>query len=489
MKLSSSKILILLIFISAQFAYTDDFEKSVVQVVATYQEFNPFKPWQKWKPCVRYGYGVAISKSQVITTESIIRNHTLVELRRSGSGKKINAKVELCDYQSNLALLTITDTNEAPWITPLSLAQDVPAESEVEIIQFGETFKIQQGKAKMFQIAMKYLPKAPHVSLTFSVLTDLNVNGMGAAVIYDSKLAGLVIRYNRSTRTGDVLPYCVLNRFIKDAEKKPYEGIASAGFTWSTLIDPVKRSYFGVGKDEVGILVLSCLPETGARESLKPLDVILSLDGHAIDNLGYYKDEKFGRLMFTYLINGRHKPGDTVSVQLMRNKKIQNIKIQLDHLLDSDSFIPDNTEGKQPEYLVEGGLVIRELTGKYLKSFGENWRSKADSELVHLYLTRKKSLNAAGDRIVILSSVLSDPINIGYQYFYSSIITHINGKKIQNMSDVFGIVDRDGSIERLTLKSIGVDLVLDTETLAEANARLSERYRVPKLRYQNVSQK
>ena len=484
MKFTLTIILALTLNFSAIPADATDFDKSIIQVLVTFQEYDPFLPWQKNHPGHRQGYGVVISESRVITTESIVRNHALVELREAATGEKITAVVEISDYQANLALLSILDPEKAPKLVPLRLTDHLTRDAEVEIVQFDETTQIQRGKAKVVQIAVKQLPDAPDLSLTFSLLTDLNISGEGAAVVHDGNLAGLIMNYDRNTRVGTMAPYCVLKHFIDDAAESPYRGFASAGFVWSPLVDPTKRAYLNVNTPERGILVLSRLPGTGASETLQQNDVIMEWDGHAVDNLGFYEDPEFGRLALPYLISGRRKPDNVVSARIIRDRSEMKVNVRLGHHSDNDCLIPDNITGAQAEYLVEGGFIIRELTGRYLQAHGGEWQRAVDPRLVHLYLTQKHCPETLRDRIVILCAVLPDPINIGYNSFRNEIITKVNGESIRNMADVFRIVDRDGSVERVTLKSGGVDLVLDQDELATANSRLARLYRIPRLRYQ-----
>lgn len=458
--------------------------ESVVELIVTSQESNPFLPWQKMHPNLRQGYGVIVGDSQVLTTESIVRNHTMVEIRKAGTGEKIPAAVKISDCQANVALLKILDPEKRDGLVPLKFTDHVSKNAEVEIIQFDETSQIQHGEAEVVQIAITQLPYAPYHSLTFSLLIELNVNGEGAAVISNGKLAGLIMRYDNTTRTGAMLPYCVLKHFIEDAEEPPYKGFAFAGFIWSPLIDPAKRAYLNVNRDEQGILVLECLAGTGAFETLKSNDVIIEWDGQAIDNLGFYEDPDFGRLALPYLVKGRRKPGDVVPVKIIRDRTNTTLNVKLGQLSDAYPLIPENVTNEQVEYLIDGGFVIRELTGRYLKAYGPQWKRNVDSRLVHLYLTQKDTPETLGDRVVILAAVLPDQINIGYHHFRDAIITKLNGKSIRNMTDVFRTVDMDGSIERLTLQSVGVDLVLDQDELATANSRLARLYRIPSLRYQ-----
>ncbi|MCK5849412.1 MAG: hypothetical protein KAH23_00750, partial [Kiritimatiellae bacterium] len=150
---------------------------------------------------------------------------------------------------------------------------------------------------------------------------------------------------------------------------------------------------------------------------------------------------------------------------------------------DSDALIPDNITGQQPEYLIEGGLFIRELTGKYLMAHGSRWRRAAGSNIAQIYMTRKHMPSRKGERVVVLAGVLSDPVNIGYQNFRNHIITHLNDTPVWNMDDVFRIRERDKLITRIRLQFVGVELILDAKLLPEANERLATLYRVPSLSF------
>ncbi|MFO7871621.1 MAG: trypsin-like peptidase domain-containing protein [Kiritimatiellia bacterium] len=449
----------------------------LVDVIVTYQETDPLLPWQKTTPLGRHGYGTVIKNGHILTTESLVRNHTLIEIRRPGRGKKLKVSPLQIDSQANLAILAPPEDRMTRGLSPVPLASAVSLKDAVRIIQTDENGKVQIGNGKVIQVAVKQLPSSTSQMLSCILLTDLNVGGAGAPVILeDGSLAGLMISYNSSSRTGDMLPCQVLSHFVEDAVNPPYRGFASAGFIWSPLINPAKRRLLNVPDEESGILVLACIPGTGAAESLKPNDVILEWNGFAVDSLGYYKDPHFGRLAFSYLIKGRAEPGDAVSLRIVRDRESMDLDISLSRLLDTDALIPENITGSQPEHLVEGGFVLRELTGRYLRSHGRRWQYALDSRLVHMYLTRRYSPDRPGDRIVILSRVLPDRVNVGYQDTRNVPVRRVNGRKVRNMKDVFRIRGRDGHIERIGLQSMSVDLVLNARLLEEANERIARIY-------------
>ena len=463
-------------------------DSGIVRVLVTYQDVNQFLPWIRERPRERQGYGVRVDASLILTTESVLRNHRLVELQRPRAGEKAPAEVVVTDTQANLALLRVTADRAQDAPAPLPLAQQVPREGVFEILQFFDSGEIQKIQASMVRITMARLPEAPFSSLVFSLQTDSNINGQGAPVLLKGQLAGIVIAYDRTSRIATVLPCPVIRHFIDDVKAPPYQGFASAGFMRLELVDPVKRSYLGVKRDGVGVLVQQCLPGSPSGKVLRPGDVILDWDGHPIDNMGFYEDADFGRIDFTYLMKGRRQPGDIVPVTIVREKKEIQIQLQLECRSDAAALIPEDVEGVPPEYLVEGGIVLREITGKYLQAHGADWVRNVDPRLAHLYLSRQYAPEKPGERVVVIAVVLADPVNVGYQQLRNQIVTAVNGEPIANIHDIFKIARRDGNLRRISLRSVGVDVVLDPDLLREANARLARVYRIPNLRYERPSQ-
>jgi hypothetical protein len=190
-----------------------------------------------------------------------------------------------------------------------------------------------------------------------------------------------------------------------------------------------------------------------------------------------------GRMEISNLTKIRSRVGDAVQVSIIRDRKPMTVRLLLGYRGDSDNLIPDDLEGEQAEYLLHGGLLIRELTGRYLQAGGGDWRQTADPRLTNLYLTRRMNPEKPGDKVVILSVILPDPVNVGYQEFMNSVVMRINGQPVRNMRDVFRIFDADGGVSRVTLKNVGVDLVLDPVATAAANERISRNYGIPALQY------
>lgn len=459
-------------------------EKSVVEVLVTYQEFDPLLPWRKNQPDTREGYGAVVGGGRILTTESLVRNHTLVEIRLPETGRKFPADVMISDWQADLAVLRPRVPDSLGGMDALDIADTVPRDDGLRVFQFDDTGRVRGSPAQVIEVSVKPLPSPAARSLMFTLHSDLEVKANGAVVVHGGKLAGIVSRYQGGDRSADALPVPVLRRFLEDADDPPYRGFGFAGFSWSPLIDPAKRAYLGADKLQGGILVLSCVPGSGAADVLADNDVIVAWDGFAIDERGYYEDPDFGTLSIPYLISGRRRPGEEVPVKVVREGEVQELRVPLTPYLDSGLLVPENVTGAQAEYLVEGGLVLRELSGNYLRAYGSQWMSRANPRLAHIYLTRRMAPDRAGDRIVILSRVIPEQVNIGYQHLYDLPVKAVNEEPVRNMADVFRIADRDGHVTRLSLQSIEVDLVIPSgPELEEANLRVARSYRIPALRH------
>ena len=463
-----------------------DYDASVVEITVTYQDHDPQIPWRKKASAVRQGYGVFISAGQVLTTEDLVRNQTQVELRRAKSGAKLAATVLEADDQLNTALLTFSNSAAANAVAaanvpvPMTLADTIRRDDRLTIVKLEKTGEFQTSEGQVVELSASASPRP----LALKVLTQSSIDGNGTPALLNGQLAGLSVAYDKKTQTGLFIPCTTLRRFIADANAPPYKGLAWAGFQFEPLLDPVKRRYLGVTEAQGGIVVTKTTPGSGAAEVLQALDVITAWDRIPIDAQGYYTDTDFGRLRLAYLIGGRRAAGDSVPVALVRDQKPCAAQVLLKRQRDRDEFIPEAIDGEPVEYLVEGGLVLRELTGDYLRASGENWKLQMNPRLVYYYLHQDKFARQSGDHVVLLSMVLPDSINIGYQEFHDQVVTAVNGQPIRNMADVFRAVDGTGGLRRVALLGCAVDLALDEATLAEANRRIAAQYRIPRLRYQ-----
>ncbi len=453
----------------------------VVDILVTCQSCDERMPWRLSRPQSRQGYGVVVGPGRVLTTEELVRQATLVELRQPGRATKFAAVIRQTDPQLAVALLEVPDTAFQRELEPVVLATNVLRGDQTRIVQYDESGLRQEGAGRIVEIGVESLPSAPAAVLTLRVLSDLRVQNPGAPVYSDGHLAGIMMRYDAQHQTGFVLPAPVLARFLQSAAEPVYQTPPSGGFGWLPLVDDAKRRYFGLAGDAGGVQIIEVLTNSTVTGVLQPNDVLQRWDGFVIDNQGFYSDPEYGRTRLSHAIAGRRRVGERVPIEFSRQGVQQKVLVTLQSRNDADALVPENTLGTPPDYLVEGGLVLRELTGRYLHAGGRGVAA-GNLRLSHIYLTRSAQPDRIGDRVVILAGVLPDPVNVGYQELHDEVVTAVNGEPARNLRDVVRILDRDRGIQRLSFEGRGVDVVLDTAQRETVNARIARSYRIPELR-------
>jgi len=453
----------------------------VVDILVSCQNCDEHMPWRLSRPQFRQGYGVVIGPGRVLTTEELIRQATLVELRQPGRAAKFAAVIRQSDPQLATALLEVRDAAFQRELEPVTLATNVARGAQTRIVQYDDSGLRQEGAGRIVEIGVEPLPSAPASVLTFRVLSDLRVQNPGAPVYCDGQLAGIMMRYDAQHQTGFVLPAPVLARFLQAVAEPAYVTRPCSGFHSVALVDAVKRRYLGLDNEKGGVQITEVFTNMTASGVLQPNDVLLKWDGFAIDNQGFYEDPEYGRMWMVQAIEGRRRVGERVSVEFVRQGEHRRAEVTLRPFVEDDTLVPENTIGAPPDYLVEGGFVIRELTGRYLHAGGRGV-SSANLRLSHIYQVRGEQPDRVGDHVVILTGVLPDPVNVGYQELHDEVVTAVNGEPVRNLQDVFRILDRDHGIQRLAFQGRGVDVVLDAAQRDIANARVARAYRIPELR-------
>src|SRR5262249_51794942 len=132
------------------------------------------------------------------------------------------------------------------------------------------------------------------------------------------------------------------------------------------------------------------------------------------------------------------------------------------------------------EYLIVGGLVFQPLNEPYLRSWGADWIRRVPFRLG--YYDQEKPTPQRSE-VVLLSMVLPDPFNLGYQDFRYLPVHSINGKTItrfQHVQPAFAH-PRDGyHIVEFDQGDWLQRIVLDANLAEAATRRVLQRYSIEK---------
>jgi len=134
---------------------------------------------------------------------------------------------------------------------------------------------------------------------------------------------------------------------------------------------------------------------------------------------------------------------------------------------------------QRPRYFVYGGLVFVPLDLEFMKTYGYDWRSKADKILMHEYLIRPYAeLDLWRKERVVLLRKLDHQINAGMSAHQNLAIERVNGRDVAGLSGlVRAFAENQG--RHHVIECTGQRLiVLDRVEADAANAEILEQYGV-----------
>jgi len=80
--------------------------------------------------------------------------------------------------------------------------------------------------------------------------------------------------------------------------------------------------------------------------------------------------------------------------------------------------------------------------------------------------------------VVVLSTVLADEINVGYQDLEDVVIVEANGKRLATMEDLVEAVEGNEGRFHVFVDAMGKQIVLDSERTDERSGIILENYKV-----------
>ena len=219
----------------------------------------------------------------------------------------------------------------------------------------------------------------------------------------------------------------------------------------------------------------------GEKAGLHGGDVILAVDGKAIDQDGNYEDPEFGRIAFSHITNTRSRPGDTLAFRVFREGKILEIPVKMEardrSRIVSESYVVD----RAPRYVVLGGVVFMELSRPYLQEWGADWLKEAPQRLV-FYDAFQNELPQDRGKIVFISHIFPSQDTIGYEGLDNLVVSKVNGREIRSLDDLAEAAKHpvDG-FQKIELEEDPGVIFLDATTIEANRDKLIKKYSLPAL--------
>jgi hypothetical protein len=451
-------------------------EQSMVTIEVARKSYDYFQPWTLRTDSVRKN-GVVTGPRQILTTAEHLNDRTLIRVQKNGRGQWHEGAVDWIDYHANLALVTLSDTNFWKGLSPVRWADPAPMTGPVRIARWRNgSLDLRKGEIVRMIVKRGKLGSVEHLQMEIN--SEINGAGWSEAVVLDSKLAGLAESQDGNTCT--IIPSTFIRPFLEARKKSKAPKLGFFDFVWQKGSNPETLKFLNGPTNSQGVVVSDSIARPGLTSHLAPRDIILEIDGFKIDSEGDYEDPVFGHLSLENLATRGKWAGDTVRLKIWRDRQLKEIRFPLPAADQAADLVPENMFDREPPYMILGGMVLQPLTEPFLKSWGPDWQRKAPFRLVY-YTKENPTLERPS--LVVLSLVLPDPFNIGYQDYRFLVVDRINGVPINQLSDIPGALKQakdDYHVVDFTLSDGFRRIVLQAREAAAATQRVMQRYGIKK---------
>ncbi len=456
------------------------YESQVVVLVVTTQDYDQWRPWEKKTPETRIVQAVVVDGPLLATTADLIEGAKVILVEKHGRPLREAARVVRVDPDANLALLTVDRPGYFEDLRPAVLAPSVPTEGRVDTVRWNSgQLEVSASRISRVEVDPTYLGALEHAFLL--VETDLSGGGWSEPLFAGGRLVGLT--YAQDGQSATVTPVDILRAFLESARApRGYREFANLDLFWQVNRDEALTRSLGLEGEPRGVLVTQVPRGSSACGALFPRDILLGLDGHSIDAAGYYEHRLYGRLKFTQIVVEGHHAGDVIPGEVLRNGKKVAVRLTLRPARTAHDLIPARSAGETPPYVIAGGLVFRELTGDFLRTWGKDWQRKAPPLLMTRYDLFRTAQTAARRRVILLAYVLPSAYNLGYSDLEILPVTRINGRDIGSIADVDEAFRHpEGAFHRVVLEPNPVrsEVVLDAATFDRETRAILDEYEIP----------
>ncbi len=453
-----------------------DIKKAVVKIYTVFNKYDYYEPWQMQGQRMRNGSGCIINGKRIITNAHVVGDRTFIQVKRAGEAKKYTAEVEIVAHECDLALLKVNDDRFFAGVRPLDFGDLTEVRDKVSVYGFpkgGDELCITEGVVSRVE-HRKYTHSNAYL-LTCQIDAAINSGNSGGPVIKGNKIVGVAFQAGAGENIGYMVPVPVVKHFIKDIEDGKRDGIPGLGISWQEMENQDLRIRSGLNEKQSGILINKVYPDSAAMGTLESGDVILSIDGHNIENNGTIEFRAGERTFFGYLIQKKYI-NDMVKFGVMRDKEIIHKDIQLISNINFGRLVSHEQYDIPPTYYIIGGLVFEPLVANFLKTWGKRWINSAPGNLVNYYFTGE----AQEDRrqIIVLVKVLADEINVGYHDWRHNVISRVNGKNISSINDLVKAFDAHKGPYHIIEDEWGYKIVLDKLKVDRNSKGILEKYKI-----------
>ena len=452
-------------------------QKSLVRITATAVEPDYRAPWNAGGLQRGVGAGFVINGNRILTNAHVVANSRYLTVERDGDPNKYPATVQFVANDCDLATITVPAPNFFKNMVPLKFGGLPALESTVSAYGYpigGERMSVTTGIVSRIDF-QTYTHSSVDQHLAIQISAQINPGNSGGPVMQDGKVVGVAFQgYSGDVAQGVayMIPTPVINRFLKDISNGHYDEYPDLAISYAKLQNPAQRKFLGLKDDDRGVLVSSVVAGGPSDGTLRPGDVLLTIDGHPIASDASV-DVEGERAQFEEVVERKFK-GDNVKFDILRDKQPTTVTINL--YKPWPYAVQGHSYDVRPRYVLYGGLLFQPLSLDMLEAY-----RATDLRLRHFFeYFILEQIYLQHPDVIVLSNILPDPINTYLAPYRGAIVDEVNGKKIRTLDELANAFAQ--APEQLVIRMIGdgPPLVLDRNKVESARERIKARYNVAK---------
>lgn len=455
-----------------------DWAEAVVRVEFSRKLYDLYQPWSR-RTGRTLKTGLVVGPREVLTTAQDVSDHTLVRLQKGGRGEWTLGRLVWVDYRVNLAMVTTAEAGFWQGLRPAAWLDGAPArDAALQIVRWREG-KLESRRAEFTQFTVRPSETSGLNYAQLEADSEIQGAGSGEPVVVGNRAVGLVSY--QSSRGCRVIPGPFIRQILEARGAGQARSPGYFHFYWAPAENVASLAHLGLPGPPRGVLITK-VPKRldGQPNVVRRCDVLLQVDDFEVDMQGDYADPVFGPLMLEHLAVRGHWAGDPVRLRVWREGREHTLAYQLPPYDFAHDLVPWGPYDRPPDYLIVGGLVFQPLTRAYLQQWGADWEQRAPFRLRYFVGEEATPEQPA---VVILSQVLPDPYNIGYQDLRYLVLQEVNGRRVHTLAQLqealrhpegeFHVLEflANDSFRRVVLAAAGAD--------RQATARVLDRYGIP----------
>jgi len=464
------KFLLAVILVSISLFAQENIKDSIVKIYTVAKIPNYNIPWNS-KLRQASGSGSIIEGNRILTNAHVVANETFIEIKRYGQTKRYEAEVEYISHQVDLAILKVKDESFFKGTKSLKLGTLPKVQQKITVYGFpmgGNALSVTTGVVSRIEHT-RYVHSG-ELFLAIQIDAAINPGSSGGPAISNDKIVGVVMQQiKKSQNIGYLVPSEIVQHFLDDIKDGKCDGFAHLGLSTQKMENKALRELYKMSEDLSGVKVMDISQKSPSHKLLKDGDILLSIDGHNIENDGTveFMPEQFTSLI--YYVD-KKQLGESVALNILREGKIQRVDVKLTNIADDDLLVDTIEHDVMPRYFIFGGYVFTPLT--------RNLLLHSRSNLLKLRQAAGKWATPQRDEIVILLRVLADESNRGDHQFSLWMVDELNGEKFKDFESFKEMVLSNRDKFTVLKNEDGVEVVIDTQKAREVEKRVLQRYSI-----------